>query len=155
MTRKILILTSPNNQYAKDLQKSLSTRYDIQRLEIAHQRDFPHELLGTEHFDLIITFDLVGFEQTTLMDGILYNLVSSKFLNFMLRKNLANEKNLSRQLSLSMFFYCRWADYGKYLRGEYPEIPYLKVIPEDKFSEDAAGAMTAAVEEVLAECHLK
>lgn len=58
-------------------------------------------------FALIITFDLVGFEQTTLMDGILYNLVSSKFLNFMLRKNLANEKFLSRQLSISMFFYCR------------------------------------------------
>lgn len=107
MMQKILILTSPNNQYAKDLQKSLSPRYDIQSLEIAHRRDFPHELLGTEHFALIITFDLVGFEQTTLMDGILYNLVSSKFLNFMLRKNLANEKFLSRQLSISMFFYCR------------------------------------------------
>ena len=72
MMQKILILTSPNNQYAKDLQKSLSPRYDIQSLEIAHRRDFPHELLGTEHFALIITFDLVGFEQTTLMDGILY-----------------------------------------------------------------------------------
>ena len=107
MMQKILILTSPNNQYAKDLQKSLSPRYDIQSLEIAHRREFPHELLGTEHFALIITFDLVGFEQTTLMDGILYNLVSSKFLNFMLRKNLANEKFLSRQLSISMFFYCR------------------------------------------------
>ena len=107
MMQKILILTSPNNQYAKDLQKSLSPRYDIQSLEIAHRRDFPHELLGTEHFALIITFDLVGFEQTTLMDGILYNLVSSKFLNFMLRKNLANEKFLSRQFSISMFFYCR------------------------------------------------
>ena len=89
MMQKILILTSPNNQYAKDLQKSLSPRYDIQSLEIAHRREFPHELLGTEHFALIITFDLVGFEQTTLMDGILYNLVSSKFL------------------SISMFFYCR------------------------------------------------
>ena len=89
MMQKILILTSPNNQYAKDLQKSLSPRYDIQSLEIAHRRDFPHELLGTEHFALIIT------------------LVSSKFLNFMLRKNLANEKFLSRQLSISMFFYCR------------------------------------------------
>ena len=92
MTRKILILTSPNNKYAKDLQKILSACYDTQSLEIAQKRDFPHELLVTEHFDLIITFDLVGFEQTTLMDGILYNLVSSKFLNFMLQKNLANEK---------------------------------------------------------------
>lgn len=155
MMQKILILTSPNNQYAKDLQKSLSPRYDIQRLEIAHQRDFPHELLGTEHFDLIITFDLVGFEQTTLMDGILYNLVSSKFLNFMLRKNLANEKFLSRQLSISMFFYCRGEDYGKYLRDNYPEILYLKVVPEDEFFRKEAETLTAAVEEVLAECHLK
>lgn len=72
----------------KTYRKASSPRYDIQSLEIAHRRDFPHELLGTEHFALIITFDLVGFEQTTLMDGILYNLVSSKFLNFMLRKIL-------------------------------------------------------------------
>lgn len=155
MTRKILILTSPNNKYAKDLQQSLSGSYDIKSVEIVQRRNFPHELLRTECFDLIITFDLVGFEQTTLMDGILYNLVSSKFLNFIFRKNLENEKYLSRQLSISMFFYCRGADYGKYLQGEYPEMPYLKVIPEDKFSGDAAGAMTAAVEEVLVECHLK
>ena len=112
MMQKILILTSPNNQYAKDLQKSLSPRYDIQSLEIAHRREFPHELLGTEHFALIITFDLVGFEQTTLMDGILYNLVSSKFLNFIqtvkyLYVLLLQRCFLQVQITFRYFYYTR------------------------------------------------
>lgn len=101
---------------------------------------------------MIITFDLTGFEQTTLMGGISYNLVNSKFVNFLLHENLKNEKCLSKQLSLSMFFYCAGEEYAAYLREHYPDIPYLKTLQGVEKTGEAA--MRSAVEEVLAECHL-
>lgn len=54
-----------------------------------------------------------------------------------------------------MITYLRGEDYGKHLWDKYPEIPYLKVIPEDEFFRKEAETLTAVVEEVLAECHLK
>ena len=93
------------------------------------------------------------FEGTTLMGGISYNLLNSKFVNFLMHENLQNEKCLSKQLSLSMFFYCAGSQYEKYLRENYPDIPYLRSLDEAASSMEVA--LKTAVDEVLVECHLR
>lgn len=149
---KILIITSKTMHTAKKLCDDLEQNYTVQLVTCDSEKDYPHELLSRESFDLIITFDLVGFEQTTLMGGISYNLVNSKFVNFLLHENLQNEKYLSKQLSLSMFFYCAGDKYETYLREHYPDIPYLKALQGSE--ETVEATMRSEVEEVLAECHL-
>lgn len=145
-------MTSKKNQDEEKFISDFQKNYDVHVIEYNSEKDYPHELLSRESFDLIITFDLVGFEQTTLMGGISYNLVNSKFVNFLLHENLQNEKYLSKQLSLSMFFYCAGEEYETYLREHYPDIPYLKTLQGSE--ETVETAMRSAVEEILAECHL-
>ena len=149
---KMLIITPQITHVAERLWDALGQKYGVQLVTCDSEKDYPHELLSRESFDLIITFDLVGFEQTTLMGGISYNLVNSKFVNFLLHENLQNEKYLSKQLSLSMFFYCAGEKYETYLRKHYPDIPYLKALQGSE--ETVEATMRSAVEEVLAECHL-
>lgn len=149
---KILMITSKTMSIAEKLKDNLKQNYTVQFVTCDSEKDYPHELLSKETFDLIITFDLAGFEQTTLMGGISYNLVSSKFVNFLLHENLQNEKCLSKQLSLSMFFYCAGEEYETYLRENYPDIPYLKTLQGSE--ETTEAAIEAVVEEVLVECHL-
>ncbi len=150
---KILIITPQILYDVEKLCDDLEQNYEVQLVTYNSAKDYPHELLSKDSFDLIITFDLVGFEQTTLMGGISYNLVNSKFVNFLLHENLRNEKYLSKQLSLSMFFYCTDRKYETYLREHYPDIPYLRSLQGS--DETAEAAMRSAVEEVLAECHLQ
>lgn len=149
---KILIIASNVIAIEKKLYEDLVQKYIVRFVACDSEKDYPHELLSKESFDLIITFDLAGFEQTTLMGGISYNLVNSKFVNFLLHENLQNEKYLSKQLSLSMFFYCTDREYETYLRENYPDIPYLKTLQGSE--ETVEAAMRSAVEEVLTECHL-
>ena len=149
---KILIITPKILYDAEKLRDALGQNYEVQLVTCNSEKDYPHELLSKDPFDLIITFDLVGFEQTTLMGGVSYNLVNSKFVNFLLHENLQNEKYLSKQLSLSMFFYCADRKYETYLREHYPDIPYLRSLQGSE--ETVEAAMRSAVEEVLAECHL-
>ena len=150
---KVLIIKPNTITYCtKKLCNLFGSDYSVQLVTYYSAKDYPHELLSKDPFDLIITFDLVGFEQTTLMGGISYNLVNSKFVNFLLHENLQNEKYLSKQLSLSMFFYCADRKYVTYLREHYPDIPYLKSLQGSE--ETVEAAMRSAVEEVLAECHL-
>ena len=150
---KIFMITTRVEGDTTKLREELSKNKNVQVLEYYSQKDYLHTLLSKESFDLIITFDLAGFEQTTLMGGISYNLLNSKFVNFLLHENLQNEKCLSKQLSLSMFFYCAGSQYEKYLRENYPDIPYLRSLDEAASSMEVA--LKTAVDEVLVECHLR
>ena len=109
--------------------------------------------------DLIITFNLAGFDISTLTDGLSYNLVNSKFIHFLLHENLPNEKYLSKQLSISMFFYCVGKEYCDYLWKTYPEIPWLKELTgwnaeETQNTESNVACIVSAIEEVMRECRL-
>ena len=109
--------------------------------------------------ELIVTFNLAGFDISTLTDGLSYNLVDSKFVHFLLHENLPNEKYLSKQLSISMFFYCVGNEYRDYLLKTYPEMPWLKEltgwnIEETQNMESNAACIVAAIEEVMGECRL-
>lgn len=108
--------------------------------------------------DILVTTDLLGFEQCTLTESISYNLLNCKQIHLLLREKLANEKYLEKQLSMAMFFYCAGDSYYKLLRIKYPDMPWLKSIPGWQIGEDACAAERNAeilceiLEEVSAEC---
>lgn len=110
--------------------------------------------------DILLTVDLEGFEQCTLTDNISYNLLNCKQIHLLLHEELENEKYLSRQLSIAMFFYCAGDTYFSYLESAYPQLPYLKEIAGwkpagDKDSAKAdAEALCAVLKEVRKECRL-
>jgi len=108
--------------------------------------------------DLFVCFDLAGFEQSTLTDGIAYNLLDCKQIHILLEKELTNEKYLAKQLSISMFFYCADAEYCRYLREKYPDIPYLKAIEgwkeEENRAEENAEILYGVIREIMRNCRM-
>ena len=116
--------------------------------------------LRKEAVDLLLTFEMLGFERSTLAGGIFYNLLPCKQIHILTRDNLPNEKYLEKQLSISMFFYCTDSQYYQYLLEKYPDIPYLKEVKGWKSSDDEKSAETNAnilseiIEEVMQICHM-
>lgn len=108
--------------------------------------------------DLLVNFNLSGFEQRTLTDGISYNLLDCKQIHILLKAGLPNEKYLAKQLSISMFFYCASFDYCSYLRDRYADIPYLRVIEgwkeEEDRAEENAEILYGVIREVVKNCRM-
>lgn len=110
--------------------------------------------------DLFINFNLAGFEQSTLTDGIAYNLLNCKQIHILLKDHLPHEKYLAKQLSISMFFYCAGREYFQYLQGKYPDLPYLKMIEgwkrdgEENSAGNCVQALYAIVREVMLLCRM-
>ena len=96
--------------------------------------------IRAEEPDLLITEDLEGFEMCTLTDAVSYNLVHCRQLHFLLSEHPANERYLSKQLSLVMTFVCkneRQVDVLSELYPDLPEVVCVKSAPVD-FSPDLA-----------------
>lgn len=109
--------------------------------------------LKLEAEDLLVTFDLSGFERQTLTGSISYNLLNCRQIHILLNDKLPCEKRLAMPLSISMFFFCKGHDYYKYLSDAYPDIPYLQVI-DDWSDENSAAILMQIVEHVGRMCHL-
>lgn len=135
-----------NLQLAEDFLKKLKDRYVTVDIWPDNQRITNTDIKECQT-DLLITFDLQGFQYCTLTDGIAYNLLDCKQVHFLLGRDLENEKYLAKQLSIAMFFFCANQDYYEYLLEKYPEIPYLEKIGGE---EDISGISDALVEAVAA-----
>ncbi len=110
------------------------------------------EYVEKEEIDLLITFNMGGFEWTTLTNGLAYNILKCKQVHFLLDKSLKNETLLSKQLSIAMFFYCVDAEYRKELLLKYPDIPYLEVLPKWCDNDDLQNkvkSLCVAIEQVI------
>lgn len=110
--------------------------------------------------DLFVNFNLSGFEQDTLTGGIAYNLLNCKQIQILFDAKLPNEKYLSKQLSIAMFFYCVGSDYRRYLLNRYPDIPYLKEIEgwnhgnTDTDIAENADILCGIIQEIVRICHI-
>lgn len=108
--------------------------------------------------DVLLTVNLLGFEQCTLTDNISYNLLNCKQVHLLLHEKLANEKYLSKQLSIAMFFYCSGDVYYEHLKTTYPNLPYLKKIEGWQIGESDSNILlnieviSGIVKEVAEEC---
>ena len=108
--------------------------------------------------DLFINFNLSGFGQSTLTDGIAYNLLNCKQIHILLKDKLPEEKYLAKQLSISMFLYCVDREYCRYLQKKYPDIPYLKAVEgwksdeEENSTANHVEALERVIREVIQLC---
>lgn len=138
------------------LKEKLQQRYqDADILVWSAEKPAAREDIRKTEADLFVDFNLWGFEQGTLAGSIAYNLLDCKQIHILLDDTLPNEKQLEKQLSIAMFFYCVDAQYCQCLSERYPEIPYLKEVKGWKRTEAAddaahnAGLLCSIVEEVL------
>ena len=53
--------------------------------------------------DILVTYNLAGFEFGTLTDGIAYNLIDCRQIHFLINDNIPNLQALKKNLSLNMF----------------------------------------------------
>lgn len=110
--------------------------------------------------DILISVDLLGFEQCTLTDNISYNLLNCKQIHLLLQDKIENEKYLSKVLSMAMFFFCAGDAHFKYLSQTYPHLPYLKRLEHwesaiaPQCAEADAQILCSVLEEVCKECCL-
>jgi hypothetical protein len=110
--------------------------------------------------DILITTDLLGFEQATLTDNLSYNLLDCKQIHLLLHEHLKNESLLKKQLSIAMFFYCMGDTYYQYLSGTYQNLPYLQKITGWKEGTDAACCVDNAevisgiIRDVIRQCKM-
>ena len=63
------------------------------------------DYIQTEAPDLLISYNLAGFELETLTDSVLYNLLDCRQFHFINKNNLSNEKYLDKLLSINLFFF--------------------------------------------------
>lgn len=158
---KLILLASKteNAELLQELQKILS---------VNPQNTVEQYTLGSDNLqrvqnagaDLVITINLSGFEFTTLTGGISYNLWNTKFVHFLIKRNLQNERIMEKPLSISMFFYCLGKEYKEYLQKNYPNIPYLEEITgwekgtDRKSVRSNAEKMAAVICETAHKCNL-
>ena len=143
--------------FQKKLARESKMEVTSMRYASGERRDIIGEIKSLSP-DLLVTTDLAGFELCTLTDNISYNLLDCKQLHLLLHENLPNEPYLAGQLSISMFFYCAGDAYYDVLLRKYPNLPYLKKLPDwqDGAGEPAENQngeiLYAAFREVLREC---
>lgn len=140
---KILVAQTSSKEINRtiDLMKEkLERNYSTISIEVCDSTKRPVTCadIRKSEADLFINFNLIGFEQSTLTDGVAYNLLDCKQIHILLKKGLVEEKYLAKQLSISMFFYCIGMEYFRYLQERYPNLPYLKVMEgwKEEFGEE-------------------
>ena len=164
---KIIILgdfgsgsTNGYERLAKNLSTQLTQEYPDLATEVWSLADkkVTNPAIQAAAPDLLVTFDLAGFTFTTLTGGVAFNLLNCKQVHFLLEDRLPNEKYLAEPLSISMFFYCLNEEYCARLKEQYPELPFLDIIPLSKeTAEDMNAAvpdMIAAIRETVTKCHI-
>lgn len=132
--------------YAKQKLESKYSEVSVELLDKLPQGS------GLEAEDLLVIFNLSGFEQQTLTGGISYNLLNCKQIHILLDQKLPCEEKLALPLSISMFFFCQGQDYYEYLQSTYPEMPFLQKMDEwDKEGNTLADIIT----NVAHLCHIE
>lgn len=87
-----------------------------------------YNALENEAPDLLITFDMEGFEQETQTGNLFYNLLTSKMLHFIFKDKEKYKEYLSGKLSLAMFFFSVGNSEAELyeMKKKYENIPYLE-----------------------------
>lgn len=158
---KLILLASKteNSMLLQELQKLLSANPQniVEQYTLSPDN---LQMIQSAGADLVVTVNLSGFEFTTLTGGISYNLWNTKFVHFLLKRNLQNEPILEKPLSISMFFYCLGKEYKEYLQEKYPELPYLEEITgwekgtNQKSAKANAEKMAFAIYQIAKMCNL-
>lgn len=69
------------------------------------KRNLLESYIAEQKPDLLVSYNLAGFELCTLTDSLLYNLMDCRQFHFIKKKGLPNEKYLEKLRSINLFIF--------------------------------------------------
>ncbi|MCR5849038.1 MAG: hypothetical protein K6G75_13115 [Lachnospiraceae bacterium] len=70
-----------------------------------YKRNHLESFVGEQKPDLLISYNLAGFELSTLTDSLLYNLMDCRQFHIIKKKELPNERCLEKLRSINLFIF--------------------------------------------------
>ena len=118
--------------FGKDTLDCIGDNSDIVMLDTSKdKRPYLSRDIRNEHPDILVSYDLAGFELTTLTDGLAYNLIDCRQIHLIKSDKLSNEKRLNEVMSINMFFFTKDRVIEDYLKENYPKIPFIDSIEKE------------------------
>lgn len=104
------------------------------KLKLLTDSENSHVIKGLQSFapNMLVSENMAGFDNSTLLDGIAYNLQHCLQIHILYEKCWESPQLLSyieKPLSLSMHFYCTSEYRRKQLLSANPDIPFLEILP--------------------------
>lgn len=102
--------------------------------------------------DLIVTFDLAGFERNTQSGSFLYNILPVKSIHFVEKETgTACERLKNRKISIALFFVFLGMQEAEYkeIEKELPEIPWMQLCKISR--EEIEKALADILSEIFLE----
>ena len=149
---KIAVLGSTESQQ-KQLISSIHSLPNEIELSFYNADTTTQVQLNTDEFQVLITFDLAGFQLKTLTNNIWFNLLPCRQIHIITTYKNELMTYLSNPLSISMFFFCITEEQKNTLSAGYENIPWLRVL--NSWQENPAKALSDALTTVISECGLK
>lgn len=133
MKKAVLVYNSENEKEAYKVASVLPKwNYEYENINLTVQQKEGYRRLVKDDFDLLITFDMAGFEKGTETGSLFYNLLSCKTIHFLYGNKQEYACYLSNKLSLGMlFFVLSNEEDAQKMKAQYPDMFYLKAFPEN------------------------
>ncbi len=103
-------LTEDLGSILREQLKELKENPNSASLTFMDTSDLPHrndleKFVKEQTPDLLVSYNLAGFELGTLTDSLLYNLLNCRQFHFITKKPLSNEQFLNKLMSINMFIF--------------------------------------------------
>lgn len=103
--------------------------------------------------DYILTFDMAGFEKTTLQEGAAYEILYAKQLHVLLNSEEKHQKFLRRDQPLNFFFFVQGEKTAEKYKREYPQLLNIDEMGELKIayhlSEEERDSNRMALQKII------
>ena len=149
---KIAVLGSTKSQQ-KLLTSSIHSLPNEIELSFYNADTTTQAQLNADEYQVLITFDLAGFQLKTLTNNIWYNLLPCRQIHIITTCKNELMTYLNNPLSISMFFFCVTEGQKNTLSTGYENIPWLRVL--NSWQENPAKALSDVLTTVISECGLR
>ncbi len=100
------------NQIEKLINNNDSVNISYMDTSDNNHRNRLEAFVRDESPDLLVSYNLAGFELCTLTDSLLYNLIDCRQFHFIKKRNLPNEKYLQKLKSINLFMFEDYSERG-------------------------------------------
>lgn len=145
MNAAFVINTKKNPEYS-DVYRKLAAAFEKKGftaavVDMGEERPLHEQFFRLRNIkpQLVITFDLAGFEMRTLQETPSFNIISCRMAHLIMKADKETEDCLNVPLNFSMFFYTADSDHAESIRKKYPFVEHisaLKALGEITVEED-------------------
>ena len=97
--------TNLKNQLERLINEKDSASVSFMDTSDSIHRNLLQEFVQNESPDLLVSYNLAGFELGTLTDSLLYNLIDCRQFHIIKKRSLPNEKYLQKLKSINLFIF--------------------------------------------------